>query len=73
MHRDIARYTRRDCIHKLLVLAEVNVDAVADSELIEMISVPIKDLEDCGAELFQGYLVGDLEVAMPTCDEIARL
>jgi hypothetical protein len=72
MHWYIARYARCDCIHKLLVLAEINVDAVADSELIEMISVPIQNLEDCGAELFEGGLVGDLDIAMPTWEEIAR-
>ena len=69
----IARHTRRDCIHKLLVLAEVSIDAVADSELIKMISVPIENLEDCRAELFEGSLVGNLEVAMPTWEKIARI
>jgi hypothetical protein len=49
------------------------VNAVADSELIEMISVPRENLEDCGTELFEGGLVRDLEVAMPTGEEIARL
>ena len=62
----IARQTRHDCINKRFVLAEVSVDAVADSEFIEMISVPIKNLEDDGTELFEGSLVRDLEVAMPT-------
>jgi hypothetical protein len=51
----------------------VSVDAVADSEFIEMISVPIKNSENEGAELFEGSVVGDLEVAMPTGEEIARL
>jgi len=73
MHWDIARYKRRDCIHKLLVLTEVAVDTVADSKLIEMVSVPSENLEDCGAELFEGSLVGDLEVSMPAGEEIARL
>jgi hypothetical protein len=73
MHWDITRYTRRDGIHKQLVIAEVNIDAVADSELIQVILVPIKNLEDYRAELFEGGLVGDLEIAMPTWEEIARL
>lgn len=54
---NIARDARRDRIHELVVVPEVSMDVVADSELIEVISVPIKNLEDCGAELFEGGLV----------------
>src|SRR5580692_7702494 len=73
MHWDIARDTRRGYIHKLLVLAEVAVDTLADSKLIEMVSVPSENLEDYAAELFEGSLVGDFEVAMPAGKEISRL
>jgi hypothetical protein len=73
VHWDIARHARRGCIDKLLVLAEVIVDSLADSELIEVVFFPTKNLEDRGAEVFEGSLVGNVEVAMPTWEEVARL
>jgi hypothetical protein len=73
MNWDIARYARGNCVHKQLVLAEVRVDPFADSKLVEVIWIPSENLEDCGTELFEGSLVGDLEVAAPSWDEIARL
>jgi hypothetical protein len=73
MQGDVARQTGIAHIHKLLVLAEIGVDTVPDSEFVEMICIPIKNLEDYKAELFEGHLVRDFEVATPARQHVARL
>jgi len=66
VHWDVTRHAGGIRIHKQLIIAEVDINSIADSELIEVIWIPIKNLEDYRAELLECSLPGDLEISIPT-------
>jgi hypothetical protein len=65
-HWDVTRRAGGLRIHNQLIIAKVDIDSFTDSELIEVNWIPIKNLEDYGAELFERSLPGNLEISMPT-------